>query len=114
MSGRTPAIGTLRDRVQILRKDMALEPDGGHTVTYTALATVWARVHTTAVRNTSEADGRATQLSHTIVFRYRSDVSPGDRLIHSGRTLDIISAEDLNGRRAYVSCSCVETQQVGS
>lgn len=113
MTGRIPAIGTLRDRVQLQRKDSAAEPEGGHAVTFVPLATVWARVHALTGRETRQADGKSATVSHTVVLRYRTDIVPGDRMIYRGRALEIISAEDLNGRRAYLSCACTETRQVG-
>lgn len=113
MIGRTPAIGTLRDRVQLQRKDSAPEADGGHAVTFVPLATVWARVYALSGRETRHADGKSATISHTVVLRYRTDLAPGDRIIYRGRPLEIVSAEDLNGRRAYLSCTCAHTQQVG-
>jgi SPP1 family predicted phage head-tail adaptor len=52
-------------------------------------------------------------ISHSVVLRFRSDVSPGDRIVYRGRNLDVVSTADLNGRRAYLSCACSETSFTG-
>lgn len=110
---RSPAIGTLRDRVQLRRRDMTLEGEGGHTTVYIPLATVWARVRALAPRQVQEAGARGATASHTVVMRFRADLSPGDRIVWRGRKLDILGAEDLNGRRAFLNCRCAETQVAG-
>lgn len=113
MNARAVAIGTLRDRVQILRKDMVDEPEGGHTILYVPLATVWARVTSLSGGETRRADARVSNISHTVVMRYRTDLVTGDRVIYRGQALDVVTANDLNGRRAYLSCSCTQTSVSG-
>lgn len=113
MNGRTIAIGTLRDRVQLQRKDMVSEAEGGHAITFVPLATVWARVTSLSGGEAERADARTARISHTVVVRHRTDVSAGDRIIYRGISLEVISANDLNGRRAYLSCRCVQTSVAG-
>jgi len=109
----SPAIGTLRERVQLLRKTETTEAEGGHTVAFTPLATVWARVHTLSGRLTDRADARAASTTHSVVIRFRSDLSAGDRITWRGRTFEITGTSDINGRRAYLSCSCNEAEVAG-
>lgn len=113
MSGKTPALGTLRDRVQLLRKDMTVEPEGGHQTMFVPMATVWARVHALSARQASEADGRAVRITHSVVMRYRNELQAGDRIAYRGRALEVVAANDVNGRRAYLACSCAETRLAG-
>lgn len=113
MSGATPPLGTLRDRVQIQQKQMVTEADGGHAVIYFPLATVWARVASLEGRQGRAADSRTAETSHAVVMRFRKDLRPGDRIVYRGRPLEILSANDLNGRRAYTSCACAERRVAG-
>lgn len=113
MSTRTPSIGTLRDRVQLQTKQMVIDAAGGHSVVFNPLATVWARVTSLRGRESREASGRTATMSHSVVTRFRTDMKPGDRIVYRGRPLEIISAEDMNGRRAYLNCACTETNLVG-
>ena len=113
MSERVPPLGTLTDRVQLRRREMLAEDEGGHSALYVPMATVWARVRSLTGRQGLSADGRAVAISHAVVLRFRSDLGPGDRIVYRGRQLDVLSASDINGRRAYVSCACSETSVTG-
>lgn len=114
MSGeKLPPVGTLTDRVQLKRRDSQDDGGGGHLRIYVPVAHLWARVRSLTGRQGTNADGRTVAISHSVVLRFRSDVSPGDRIIYRGRNLDVVSAADLNGRRAYLSCACSETSFTG-
>ncbi len=113
MNDRVPPIGTLTDRVQLRRREMAGEPEGGQMTLFVPVTSLWARVRSLSGRQGVSADGRAVAVSHSVVLRFRHDVSPGDRIVYRGRNLDVVSAADLNGRRAYLSCTCSETSWTG-
>ena len=108
-----PPVGTMRDRVQLQRRETALLDTGGHETLYVPITAVWARVRARTARFMDESDGRATHCTHAVVIRFRKDVRAGDRIVYRGRALEIVSADDINGRRAYLSCLCVETAMVG-
>ena len=113
MTETAPPIGTLTDRVQLKRREMTGESEGGHVALFVPVASLWARVRSLNGRQGTSADGRAVEISHAVVFRFRNDIKPGDRVIYRGRNLDVVSAADLNGRRAYLSCACSETSFTG-
>jgi SPP1 family predicted phage head-tail adaptor len=103
----------LTDRVQFQRREMTREAEGGHETVYVPVATIWARVRPLAARAAFDADGRGSGISHAVVTRFRSDVKPGDRFVYRGRNLHVVSAADLNGRRAWLSCQFSETAVTG-
>lgn len=113
MSERIPAIGTLTDRVQLKRREMTGEAEGGHVALLVPVTSLWARVRSLTGRQGTSADGRAVEISHAVVLRFRTDIKPGDRIVYRGRNLDVVSMADLNGRRAYLSCACSETSFTG-
>ena len=113
MSVAVPPIGTLTDRVQLKRRVMIAEPGGGHATLFVPVASLWARVRSLSGRQGVSADGRDVAVSHSVVLRFRKDVSPGDRIVYHGRNFEVASAADLNGRRAYLSCTCSETSFTG-
>ncbi len=113
MSERSPAIGTLTDRVQLQRREMTREDEGGHATLFVPVATIWSRVRALSGRSDVSADGAGVVVSHAVVTRFRTDVKPGDRFVYRGRHLNVLSADDLNGRRAYLSCRCTETAVTG-
>jgi SPP1 family predicted phage head-tail adaptor len=110
---RGPALGELRERVQIKQRVTSDEDEGGEPALYVPLATVWARVRTLSARPATATDGRAVVLTHSVVVRYRSDIGPGDRIVYAGRSLEVLGASDLNGRRAWLSLTCTETASRG-
>ena len=114
MSGeKIPPVGTLTDRVQLKRRDSQDDGGGGHVRIYMPVAHLWARVRSLTGRQGTNADGRAVAISHSVVLRFRNHISPGVRIVYRGRNLDVVSAADLNGRRAYLSCACSETTFTG-
>jgi SPP1 family predicted phage head-tail adaptor len=113
MAERGPALGEPRERVQLKQRVTTDEDEGGETALYVPLATVWARVRTLSARPATAADGRAVALTHSVVLRYRSDIGPGDRIVHAGRSLEVLAASDLNGRHAWLSLTCSETASRG-
>jgi SPP1 family predicted phage head-tail adaptor len=108
-----PATGELRDRVEIRTRVTTDEDAGGRSALYMPIATIWARVTSLTPRQTTAMDGRAVTVTHTVVLRWRTDISAGDRLAFAGRVLEVVGAEDLNGRRAYLVVTCSETAMVG-
>ena len=113
MSETIPPVGTLTDRVHLRKRQSVALAEGGHGRVYEPLGNTWARVRTLSGRQGSNADGRMVAISHAVVLRFRPDIGPGDRVIYRGRNLDVVSAADLNGRRAFLSCTCSETQVTG-
>jgi SPP1 family predicted phage head-tail adaptor len=103
----------LTDRVQLLRRDTAIEAEGGQAVTFVPVASLWARVRTLSFRDAQQGDGRGFVTSHSVVVRFRTDISPGDRFVHRGSTLEVRGLADLNGRRAWLGCQCAETGITG-
>ena len=108
-----PPTGGLTDRVQLQRRELAPESEGGHVATFVPMMTLWARVTAIGAREAQTADGRSVSISHTVVLRYRTDVRAGDRFVYRGRQLNVVSAEDLSGRRRFLGCRCAETMVVG-
>ena len=108
-----PPVGTLTDRVQLKSRQSLGDGGGGHERIFVPLNSVWARVRSLGGRQGTSADGQAVAISHSVVLRFRTDIGPGDRIIYRGRNLDVVSAADLNGRRAYLSCACSETSFTG-
>jgi SPP1 family predicted phage head-tail adaptor len=106
-------VGGLRHRVQLQRTEMIADDAGGHDRVHVPAATLWARVTSLGARQVFVADGRAVAISHTVVIRHRTGVRPGDRFIYEGRRLNVVSAEDISGRRRFLACRCRETAVEG-
>ncbi len=113
MSVKIPPIGTLRERVQLLAKNMVDDGAGGHVVTYSPIATVWANVGSNNGREVLLADANNVSTSYVVLLRFRNDLSAGDRIIYRSKTLEVIFVNDLNGHKAYLKCLCSEIKVIG-
>ena len=108
MSEAIPPIGTLTDRVELKRKIVSPEDEGGAAAVFSSIATVWARVRQLAARQALDGDARGQAITHSVVLRFRGDLHPGDRIVYRGRELEVLAVNDLNGGRAYLACQCSE------
>ncbi len=113
MSDKIPPIGTLREKIELQSKNMSDDGLGGFIVSYSTIANVWASVNAANGREIEIADSRAAKISHIILMRYRSDLSAGDRIIYRNNILEIISINDLNGRKAYLKCYAAQIEVIG-
>lgn len=106
-------LGSLTDRVSLQRRVDTSELEGGVTHMFMTVSLVWARVRTLSARIAMAADGRTAEASHSVVVRFRSDVSVGDRFGYRGRWLEVVGVNDLDGRRAWLNCTCAERGMAG-
>jgi SPP1 family predicted phage head-tail adaptor len=108
-----PALGTLTDRIELRRRVVTDEAEGGSAAMFASLAQVWARVRPLSFSQAVVSDGRGQNVTHSVVLRFRKDLKPGDRIVYRGAVLDVLGVADLNGRRAYLSCQCSERVVTG-
>jgi SPP1 family predicted phage head-tail adaptor len=109
----SPNISLLTERVQLRRRITSTEDEGGHGASYLPISTVWARVRGLATRQELAADARASTATHVVTMRFRTDLKPGDRVVHRGTTLTITGTSDLNGRRRWLACQCTSEMITG-
>lgn len=108
-----PPLTALRERVELQRTETASDGSGGHQRVHVPMATLWARVTALGAHQVFVDDGRAVAITHTVVIRHRTGVRPGDRFLYQGRRLEVVSAEDISGRRRFLACRCRETAVQG-
>ena len=66
-----------------------------------------------AARQVELADGRGGgDLAHGGAAA-TAPTAPGDRFVYRGRNLEVLSAEDINGRRQFLGCRCTERAVTG-
>lgn len=108
-----PVIGALTDRVSLQRRVDTSELEGGVAHMFMTVTSLWARVRNLSARIAMAGDGRVAEASHSVVVRYRTDVAVGDRFGWRGRWLEVVGVSDLDGRRVWLSCQCLERGMVG-
>jgi SPP1 family predicted phage head-tail adaptor len=113
VSEAVPNIGLLTEHVQLRRRITSTEDEGGHAATYHPITTVWARVRGLAVRQELAGDARSSAATHVVTMRFRTDLKPGDRIVHRGQAMTITGTSDLNGKRRWLACQCISEMITG-
>lgn len=104
--------GRLRERVAI-QADTPTQNSFGELVSSWATEnTVWAQVISGSIneRFQSAAGQRASEVSHTVRIRFRTDITPKKRLVWETRVLEILGYLDPNGKRETLVMVCKEEQ----
>ncbi|MEM6560038.1 MAG: phage head closure protein [Planctomycetota bacterium] len=99
--------GTLRETVTV-QEQSATSGQWGRETNWRDAVTVRASVTATAATEQAETQGVTTRTTYTVRLRHRDDVTSRHRLKHRGRTLDILSVIDPDGRRRELELTCEE------
>ena len=105
---RRPATGRLRHLLTLEAVSRTPDGGGGASETWTTIAAVWAEITPTSGTESVDADALIGRVSHEIVFRYRPDVAPVMRLRNASRLFEIAAVMDIDERRRWLKCLCVE------
>jgi SPP1 family predicted phage head-tail adaptor len=105
---KRPAIGRLRHRLTLEAADRTPDGGGGASEAWATVATVWAEITPTGGTESVDADALTGRISHEIVFRYRPDIAPVMRLRSAARLFEIAAVIDVDERRRWLKCLCVE------
>ena len=109
--------GKLRKRVAIQQVTETRDAMGGVINTWATLATVWGDVRMVNSQRIAEdfvasADRRVATAMHRVILRYGAagspTITPKMRLLVDGRTLEIESVGDTDGRQATLTVLCRE------
>lgn len=100
--------GRLRHRVAIQSQSTTLDDYGEATGSWTTENTVWAAVEPVSGSERDIGEGKAGVVSHRVVMRYNTDVSPKNRLLFGSRVLNINSVLNHNERDERLALFCVE------
>lgn len=103
--------GKLRHRVRIEASTPVRQPGGDRKPEWRAIprgTDVPAEV--IALSGGEQQSGTQQQAIATteVKLRWRGDIKPDMRIVHDGRTLNIVRAFDLTGRRRELVCHCKE------
>lgn len=102
--------GTLRHRVTVQTQFRASDSQGGSTFIWSAIAdNVFASIQPDE-DGTEPTQGQkvASQIGHKVRIRYRSGITPAQRLVFSGRVLWIKSVQSVDERRRELVLRCIE------
>lgn len=103
-----PAIGRLRHRLTLEAASRTPDGGGGAVEAWSTVAQLWGQIYPTAGTEIVAADGIKGRVSHEITLRYRPDVMPAMRLASGSRRFEIAAVIDIDERRRWLKCLCVE------
>ena len=100
--------GALSARLVLERPVETPDGQGGMAQSFTALATLWARIEPVSARAEEAAGTLPVRVTHRIWFRRRSDISGGMRLRKGVRLFSIHIFRDPDETGRYTLCDCEE------
>lgn len=108
---KTPT-GQLRERVILTSMVESTDSQGGHPLTPTTLATVWAKVSPASAREQLAAQAVSSQVDYKVEIQYRTDVTPTMRVLWTPylgtqKSLQINSVVACEGRPDRLDLACV-------
>lgn len=108
MASAVPGAGELDQRVRIVQATAARDRIGGLVETWATLATVWAKVEPLSAREAYYRAQVNAGATWRVVMRFRSDVTPRQRIAWNGRTFEIRGVTDPDNRRRMIELACDE------
>jgi SPP1 family predicted phage head-tail adaptor len=100
--------GRFTARLELEAELATPDGQGGETVAWQPVASLWGLVEPVAARPDEEARAEATRITHLVTLRTHDDVLRGRRFIHRGRVLSIRAVHDPDERGVYLTCLCEE------
>mgnify|MGYP000022199681 CR=1 FL=1 len=98
--------GELSERVILQRRVVVQDAYGQSTITWTAIATVWARVRAVSGREFFAAGQVQQEQTVKVLVRYRTDLDATCRLMWQGRAHDITGIVPIG--REWVEIMCLQ------
>lgn len=100
--------GRLRHRITLERLKGSDDEYGEPTSSYEVYGHFWAAVEPLSGRELWQAQQVKATTTHRVTMRYVDGVTPGMRLIHKGRTLEIDAVADVGERTRELQIMCTE------
>lgn len=102
--------GALSARLVLERPVETPDGQGGVAQSFSALATLWARIEPVSARAQEAAGALPVTVTHRIWLRRRGDLSGGMRLRSGVRLFSIRTFRDPDETGRYTLCDCEETK----
>jgi SPP1 family predicted phage head-tail adaptor len=101
-------VGDLKHRITIETMERTGDGGGGATVTWNAVADVWAAVWSRDATENFVLDRVAGRATHDVWLRYRTDIKPEMRFRLDERVFDILGVIDFEDRGRWLRCPVEE------
>ena len=98
--------GILRSRIIIEKQSLVDNGFGGMGVTWSTMATVWAKVEHLSGRELQMAQQVSPDVTYETTIRYRSDVTTNHRINYGGKYFNILDVKDLDNMHKWIFLKC--------
>lgn len=100
--------GLMTARLDLEAPQNTPDGQGGATVSWTVLASLWARIEPVSFVVAEEAAAETGDISHRIWVRFRDDIAAGQRFRKGARLFTVKLVRDPDETRRYLVCQCEE------
>ena len=108
------AAGDLNKQVIIETKTASRKAGGGNTVSWTTVAAVWVKIVPRATNEYLRALGKDPQTTHKIYMRYRTDVTPRERIKYGSRYFGIRSVINIEEKGKWLEIDALESPEAAA
>lgn len=98
----------MNKRVKIQSAGRTSDGAGGATVAWTDVATVWAAVEPLTGKEPYIAQQLQGQVTHKVTVRYRTGITPAQRVLYGTRVFDVEAVVDPKERHSVLILACEE------
>lgn len=102
--------GLLDRRIRIERRVERVDDSGQVVLDWVKRAEVWARVEPLGGRENFGQDQFVATGDLRFTIRWRSDVTPLERIVYDGREYDIVTVADVGRREALLVVGSARTE----
>jgi SPP1 family predicted phage head-tail adaptor len=96
--------GALRSEMSLQAATPAPDGLGGHTQSWSEIATVFARIEPISATSIFGPDQTVETVTHRVTLRWRNGVAAGMRFVRQGRNFDIVTVHDPDDTGRYIVC----------
>jgi len=101
-------IGRMRRRVTIQSPQKTEDGMGGHTISWSDVAEVWAEIEPLRGTEYFYAHQIKNEVSHRVRIRFRSDITEEMRIKLGDRVFNIESILDIEEAHRFLEILCIE------
>lgn len=103
-------VGPMRHQLALQTESQVADGGGGYALTWTTAATVWGSVKPVGGREHTQTAQLADVVTHRIIIRYRSDITPTGkyRILWGTRAFNVKRVVNIDERNKYFELSAEE------
>lgn len=105
--------GQMRERVRIDAQTQSVDASGNLVMTWTPVTTVWAQMDRVTALQAFRAGRDEGLRKFEVVTRWISGVGTNNRLHWRGRNFDVHGAENIDGKRQFLTLFVLERDADG-